>query len=145
MTTTKLVTKDHVLSWFRKYHKWPSLIFTFFIFLFSVSGIILNHREFFSSTDISRKFMPSVYHYHNWNLAAVKSQLAISHDNVLIYGNIGIWKTIAHSAITIKAFLTEQITGKFSAYAEPTTSVYLPGHYLAYMNIGQSGKRLNFR
>jgi len=93
MTTTKLVTKDHVLSWFRKYHKWPSLIFTFFIFLFSVSGIILNHREFFSSTDISRKFMPSVYHYHNWNLAAVKSQLAISHDNVLIYGNIGIWKT----------------------------------------------------
>jgi len=36
--------------------------------------------------------MPSVYHYHNWNLATIKSQLNISADSILIYGNIGIWK-----------------------------------------------------
>ena len=87
------VKKDRALNWFRKYHKWPGLIFTFFIFLFSLSGIVLNHRGLFSALDISRKCLPAIYHYHNWNLAAIKSDLKLSDDSLLVYGNIGIWKT----------------------------------------------------
>lgn len=93
MTTTTTNHKDRALKWFRKYHKWPSLIFTFFIFLFSVSGIILNHREQFSSVDINRKYLPAGYRYTNWNLAAIKSEIRLSADSVLVFGNIGVWVT----------------------------------------------------
>ena len=85
--------KDRLLKWFRKYHKWPALIFTFFILLFSLSGVILNHRNQFSSIDISRKILPANYHYKNWNLAAVKSRVEISSDSILVFGNIGVWLT----------------------------------------------------
>lgn len=93
MTDPQLAKKDRALKWFRKYHKWPGLIFTFFIFLFSLSGIVLNHRGLFSSVDISRKYMPAIYRYNNWNLAAVKAQVKLRQDSLLIYGNIGIWET----------------------------------------------------
>jgi len=85
--------KDRLLKWFRKYHKWPGLIFALFILLFSVSGIILNHRDLFSSVDNYRKWIPGSYHYKNWNLAAVKSVVSLPDDSLLVFGNIGIWKT----------------------------------------------------
>lgn len=85
--------KDRLLKWFRKYHKWPGLIFALFILLFSVSGIVLNHRDLFSSIDVNRKWLPSNYRYANWNLAAVKSAVSLPDDSLLIFGNIGVWKT----------------------------------------------------
>jgi hypothetical protein len=81
------------MKFFRKYHKWPGLIFTLFILFFAVSGIILNHRELLSSFDINRKLLPKNYSYRNWNLAAVKGQEKISPDTILLYGNIGVWLT----------------------------------------------------
>gem|GEM_PF-5590671 len=36
---------NRLLQCLRKWHKWPSLIFTLFILLFAVSGIILDHRD----------------------------------------------------------------------------------------------------
>lgn len=80
-----------MINFFRKYHKWISIVFTLFILLFSISGIILNHRELLSGVDVNRKLLPSEYEYKNWNNAAVKSTLKISNDSVLIYGNIGVW------------------------------------------------------
>ena len=80
-------------KWFKKWHKWPSIILSIFILLFAFSGIILNHRQLFSSVDISRQYIPKVYHYNNWNLAAVKSSVTIGKDSILIYGNIGVWLT----------------------------------------------------
>ncbi len=77
----------------RKYHKWPSLFIGFFLILFSVSGIILNHRHFFSPVNVSRNLMPPVYRYNNWNLAAVKGAINIGGNRQLLYGNIGIWET----------------------------------------------------
>jgi hypothetical protein len=61
--------------------------------LYSVSGIILNHRELLSGVDVNRKLLPSEYAYNNWNNAAVKSTLKLNNDSILIYGNIGIWLT----------------------------------------------------
>lgn len=77
----------------RNWHKWPSLIFTLFILLFALSGIILNHRELLSSVDVNRNLLPPVYRYENWNLAAVKGAVAINEDSLLVFGNIGIWLT----------------------------------------------------
>ena len=82
-----------MINFFKKYHKWLSIVFTLFIVLFSVSGIILNHRELLSGIDVNRKLLPDEYKYRNWNNAAVKSTLKLSNDSILIYGNIGIWLT----------------------------------------------------
>lgn len=82
-----------MIKFFKKYHKWLGIVITIFILLFSVSGIVLNHRELFSSVDVSRSILPSDYQYENWNLAAVKGSERIGEDSVLVYGNIGIWLT----------------------------------------------------
>ncbi|MEI7726143.1 MAG: PepSY domain-containing protein [Bacteroidota bacterium] len=81
------------MKFFRKYHKWFSLFTTVFILLFSVSGIVLNHRELLSGADVNRKLLPPGYRYNNWNLAAVKGSVKAGGDSILIYGNIGIWLT----------------------------------------------------
>jgi hypothetical protein len=77
----------------RKYHKWPALAISFFLLIFAMSGIVLNHRELFSGVDISRKWLPPEYTFKNWNLASVKSALRMNEDSILVYGNIGIWLT----------------------------------------------------
>ncbi len=78
-------------KFFKKYHKWLSIILGLFIVLFSLSGIVLNHREVFSSVDVKRSYLPKEYRYHNWNLAAVKGAVDLPGDSSLIYGNIGVW------------------------------------------------------
>ena len=77
----------------KKYHKWVGLFFTFFILMFCISGIILNHRHFFSAREVSRSWMPSDYRYENWNNGIVKGTVKLSNNNVLTYGNAGIWET----------------------------------------------------
>ena len=82
-----------LLQSIKKYHKWFALVISFFLLLFAFSGIVLNHRIFFSRMDVSRKWLPADYRYDNWNLGSVKSALRVSADSVFIYGNIGIWLT----------------------------------------------------
>ena len=82
-----------MLRFFRKYHKWFSLVATLFILFFAVSGIVLNHRELLSKADISRNLLPPIYRYNNWNLAAVKGAVRGGGDTLLVYGNIGVWRT----------------------------------------------------
>ena len=75
----------------RKYHKWPFVIINLFVLVFAVSGIVLNHRQFFSGSDVPRKYLLDEYQYNNWNNAAIKSACKIGHDSLLVYGNVGIW------------------------------------------------------
>ena len=77
----------------RKWHKWPGLVFTVFILLFAISGIILNHRDLLSSIDVSRNLLPHAYRYRNWNLAAIKGSKPWKEDSILVYGNMGVWIT----------------------------------------------------
>ena len=78
---------------FKKLHKWPAIVIAFFAITFAFSGIIMNHRQLFSPIDVSRKLLPSNYTYNNWNLAAVRGSTKIDSTSILMYGNIGIWKT----------------------------------------------------
>ena len=77
----------------KKYHKWVGLFFTFFILMFCCSGIVLNHRHFFSSCEVSRSWLPSDYHYEKWNNGAIRGTVKLSNNNVLAYGNTGVWQT----------------------------------------------------
>jgi len=85
--------KNRWLNFFKKWHRWPALVFSVFFLLWAVSGIILNHRKLFSDLDIGRKYLPEEYRYVNWNNAAVKSSTEIGRDSILLYGNIGAWLT----------------------------------------------------
>lgn len=85
---------------FRKLHKWPGIVIAAIAILFAVSGIIMNHRQTFSSVDVSRNSLPPNYRYDNWNLAAVRGSCPLENDSLLIYGNIGVWK----SANTLDSF-----------------------------------------
>lgn len=77
----------------RKYHKWAGLILILLIILFSLSGIILNHRSLFSGIDVNRNWLPGNYQLKNWNLAQIRSGEKISGDSILLYGYAGIWLT----------------------------------------------------
>ncbi|MFA8435106.1 MAG: PepSY domain-containing protein [Marinifilaceae bacterium] len=87
------MSKKNWLQFFKKYHKYPSLVLSLFILLFAVSGIVLNHRQLFSSLDVNRSVLPEDYHYTHWNKAAVKGSVQLAGDTAVIYGNIGAWKT----------------------------------------------------
>ncbi len=85
--------RKRALKFFKKLHKWPAIIIAFFAFFFAGSGIIMNHREVVAPVDISRNLLPHNYRYENWNLAAVRGSQRLSEDSVVLYGNIGAWKT----------------------------------------------------
>lgn len=77
----------------KKLHKWPGLIIALIMIYFAFSGIIMNHRKAISGIDIPRQYLPNNYQYKNWNLAALKGNIKVGNDSILIYGNIGIWLT----------------------------------------------------
>lgn len=83
---------NRIFNLIRKYHKWAGLLCSLLVLNFAISGVILNHRELFSSIDLPRTLLPQDYHYYNWNNAAVKGAVNLDGNNQLIYGNIGIWK-----------------------------------------------------
>ncbi len=90
------MTKNSILKKLRKFHKWPGIVITLFVILFSFSGIFMNHRELISAVDINRSLLPKEYSYQNWNKGAVKSVCQIGGDSALVYGNIGVWLTTDH-------------------------------------------------
>jgi hypothetical protein len=88
------MSKNRFLKLYKKLHKWPAIIIAFFAILFAFSGIIMNHRQFFSPVEcFAETCCPPNYTYKNWNLAAVRGSVQTGENETLIYGNIGIWKT----------------------------------------------------
>lgn len=81
------------VKFFRKYHKYLSVILSVFLLTYVISGVVLNHRELVSGFDVDRNKLPEKYEYKNWNSAAVKSYLKLGGDSILLYGNIGVWLT----------------------------------------------------
>ncbi len=80
------------MKFWRKYHKWAGIVLCFFLFLFSVSGILLNHRQAISSVDLPRSIFSSSFRYNNWNNAALKGGIELDSLNTLYYGNVGCWR-----------------------------------------------------
>ncbi|MCK3684100.1 PepSY-associated TM helix domain-containing protein [Maribellus sp. YY47] len=85
--------RTRIIKTFKKLHRWPAVVIAFISVLFATSGIIMNHRGVFSGVDVSRSLLPENYTYSNWNQSAVRGSLEIDSATVLIYGNIGVWKS----------------------------------------------------
>lgn len=79
------------ITW-RKQHKWLGIGMSFFMLMFCLSGILLNHRSLIKDVDVSRKYLPSRYEFKNWNGGLMRGTLALD-DAILLYGNGGIWQT----------------------------------------------------
>jgi len=89
------IPKQLMYKFFNKTHKWVGIFIALLIIIFSLSGIILNHRQIFSSVDINRNLLPKEYQYKNWNNAAVRATVKLGANDFLAYGNTGIWQTDA--------------------------------------------------
>lgn len=93
-----------------KQHKWFGLCICFFIMMFSLSGIVLNHREAVAEMDVSRKYLPKAYRFSQWNNGLLRGTLVLDDEGwgecrseqttaevpaskVLIYGAGGLWLT----------------------------------------------------
>lgn len=91
--STETSSVDKRSKFYKKLHRWPGLILSLILFYYGITGIFMNHRRFFSGIDISREFLPQGYAYRNWNNSALKGNLIINPDSILVFGNIGIWIT----------------------------------------------------
>ena len=84
-------------SVWKKHHKWVGVCFVFFMLMFCLSGIVLNHRALFAAYDVNRCWLPSDYHFKQWNGGLLKGSLKWQSGScgkcVLIYGNSGVWLT----------------------------------------------------
>lgn len=65
--------------------------------MFSVSGILLNHRQLIADVNVSRSWLPSRYEYKAWNGGLLRGTLPVD-DRVLIYGTGGMY--LADAAAT---------------------------------------------
>ena len=77
----------------RKQHKWLGLGMSFFMLMFCLSGILLNHRSLIKDVNVSRKYLPGRYEYHDWNGGLLRGTIELDDHSVLLYGNGGIWLT----------------------------------------------------
>ena len=84
------VINEHKMkkSTWRKHHKWLGLICAFFLIMFALSGLVLNHPRLFASVNVSRSLLPASYRYTQWNRGLLKGTLKWR-GKVLIYGNNG--------------------------------------------------------
>ena len=82
------------ITW-KKHHKWLGIGFAFFMLMFCVSGIILNHRSWFAHMEVGRQWLPSSYKFAKWNGGLLRGTLQgdFGTDSILIYGNSGLWTT----------------------------------------------------
>ena len=78
-------------TWY-KHHKWLGILLSFFLLMFCLSGLVLNHPALFSDINISRSYLPESYQYSQWNRGLLRGTVKW-HDKVLLYGNAGIWQT----------------------------------------------------
>ncbi len=76
---------------YRKHHKWLGIIFCFFMLMFAVSGLMLNHRHYYGKVNVSRGYLPKSFQFHNFNNGLLRSSLRLGDNSVLVYGAGGIF------------------------------------------------------
>ncbi len=90
----------------RKHHKWLGIGMSFFMLMFCLSGVLLNHRSLIRDVNVSRRWLPSRYEFRQWNGGLLRGTLNLDHagpqdfladtcrlHHLLLYGNGGMWLT----------------------------------------------------
>lgn len=80
-------------STWRLQHKWTGIALCFFLVMFCLSGIVLNHRPLFTDVNVSRRLLPPWYRFRQWNNGLLRGTIPIGTDSVLLYGAGGVFLT----------------------------------------------------
>ena len=72
-----------------KHHRYFGLVFAFFLLMFCVSGIVLNHPSMFSHINVGRNLLPQQYRFDKWNNGLMRGTIKWR-NKVLVYGNAGV-------------------------------------------------------
>lgn len=133
----------------RKYHKWGGIILAFFMIIFCLSGIILNHRSLFTHAEISRKYLPENYKFENYNNGIIKGTIAINKKQILAYGSNGIWLT-DHKLTNIEPFNNGLENGTDNRHIcnlvkMRNGKIVCAGLYDAYMLTGNTWRKINIQ
>lgn len=102
------------IDWHRQ-HRRSSLAVCFFLVMFCVSGILLNHRDCLREYELSRSLLPPFYRYNSWNGGLLRGTVMLpgAPGQVAVYGAAGI-------------FLTDTAATEFRDY---TAGLPAPAHY----------------
>ena len=123
-------------------HKWLGLILSFFLLMFCLSGLVLNHSPLFAGINISRSLLPPRYHYKNWNGGLLRGSVSW-HGKVLVYGNNGIWVTdsMARSFVSFDRGLPAGVDGQLIRGMVVTTDgkLFAASQYKLYIYDNRNG------
>jgi hypothetical protein len=81
----------------------------FFLIVFCVSGILLNHRHAISGIDVSRGMLPSRYEIKQWNSGLLRGTCRMDDGRVAVYGSAGVFltDTVASSFVSMNEGLPQ--------------------------------------
>ena len=77
----------------RRQHKLSSLGVCFFLVMFCVSGVLLNHSDEIADCEVSRAVLPPFYRYEGWNGGLLRGTTRMPDGQIAVYGRNGIWLT----------------------------------------------------
>lgn len=79
----------------RKFHKYVGLICLIWFILMGVSGVLINHPWLIRAMSVPSAFVPSIFHYANWNRMAMRDAAYSlqSPDLLFICGRKGVWQS----------------------------------------------------
>lgn len=119
----------------KRMHRWFGLALCLFLINFCVSGIILNHSQYFSKFSVPRALLPGYLQLKQWNQGLLRGTVRLGND-VLIYGSGGVWRsdTLGRSVTDYNRGLPEAagernvramcLSGNGVAYAVTDDSAY---------------------
>ncbi|PWJ40009.1 PepSY-associated TM helix domain-containing protein [Sediminitomix flava] len=106
----------------KSWHKYIGLALSLFLIWMSISGVILNHPDWFANFSVSKNLVPDEYHPYNWNRGAVVDAEFIGEDTLFFAGKQGIWRSIDRG----KSFISEKENGfTDSRYFQKTNDICL--------------------
>lgn len=114
------------INWHRQ-HRWSSLAAVFFLAVFCLSGVALNHRQAADRVDVPRGVLPPFYRHSGWNLGLMRGTAAAPQGTV-VFGSGGMW-------------LTDSLGSRFADFNEGLPP-YAAGRQIAAMAAGPGGSLL---
>ena len=85
----------------RKSHLWLGIVFTPLLLLFALSGIGLNHPQWFKSVSIPLHWMPHNYAYANWNRGLIEAIIPDGRGGYYATGKEGVWQLQGERAVQL--------------------------------------------
>ncbi|SMC38829.1 PepSY-associated TM region [Desulfocicer vacuolatum DSM 3385] len=79
----------------KKIHKYVGLICLFWFLLMGVSGVLINHPALIRGISIPTPFVPTGFHYKNWNRMAIKEVVYSKKraNTLFVAGRMGVWQS----------------------------------------------------